>query len=505
MRSGSRRRAARTGSAGKGISFSALAGVASLLAAILLLPLIIATVGPEDYGVWLVILAIASFLFYLDLGVGSAVVHFMSRSRSGDDSSSPDAIASTAHAWSVVAAIGATVAFGILSWAYISSQRNSTGIPHGDLVILIGCGYALVLSMVLRPMSSILSGAGFLHIERGNQIFGVAIRILGTLAACSFVPSIGAVAIAETLALVAPTIASLVGVRKRNLVRIRVQYVSRSELQRMFRYSVGAFSVSMVGAAILQCGTLLIGYMGTPAQVTYFNAAFRIYSSVRQIIGWLTDPFRPVLSRLFVKDHAKAGSVLYDLLFVAFITSATGCVFLILSLPLLLEVWLGQGAPLLEVQNAASILLAGLILNAIHIPLIPASDAAGRPGAFLPHQTAWLISYAALSIVLFPHFGITGVALAMTAPLPAIELAYLIRAQSTVGLAGKMWHKRVIRPSMPVLFVGLLAALFIFATQGDLYIIIASLGFIIVTFVTLFLSRNHWSYRSILSSLRLES
>ena len=116
----------RAGSAGKGISFSALAGVASLLAAILLLPLIIATVGPETYGVWLVILAIASFLFYLDLGVGSAVVHFMSRSRSGDESSSPDAIASTAHAWSVVAAIGATVAFGVLSWMYVSSQWDST-------------------------------------------------------------------------------------------------------------------------------------------------------------------------------------------------------------------------------------------------------------------------------------------------------------------------------------------------------------------------------------------
>jgi O-antigen/teichoic acid export membrane protein len=261
----------------------------------------------------------------------------------------------------------------------------------------------------------------------------------------------------------------------------------------------------MIGAAILQCGTLLIGYMGTPAQVTYFNAAFRIYSSVRQIIGWLTDPFRPVLSRLFVRDHARAGTVLYDLLFVAFITSTTGCVFLILSLPVLLRIWLGDEAPLGEVQSAASILLAGLILNAIHIPLIPASDAAGRPGAFLPHQTAWLISYTVLSLILFPHFGITGVALAMTLPLPVIELAYLIRAQSTVGLAGQLWHKRVIRPSIPVLIAGLLAALSIAAWPSDPYVIIASFGFVGVTVLTLFVSRTQWSYKSILTSLRLES
>lgn len=492
------------GSTGRGISFSALAGIASLVGGVVLLPVVISAVGPTAYGTWLFLLAVASFLFFLDLGVGIAVIHFLARSRSGDEESEPSQIASTAHAWALGAALVAILIFLLVGWSYRAEALEHAS--QMELSTMFWCGVALLASMALRPMSSVLIGAGYLHIERRNQIVGVGIRIAGTLAACWIFDSLVGVVIAETLALIAPTLMSARAVRNMGLVRLSRSSISRMELKRMFAYSMGSFTVSMVGASVLQFGTLIIGVLGNPGQVTYFNAAFRIYLSVRQIIGWLTDPFRPVLSRLYVKNPAQARAVLYDLLFVSFITSILGCIVLLVTLPTMLKLWLGDSVPLDDVAITAGALLSGLMLNAIHIPLIPASDAAGRPGAFLLHQIFWLLSYAGLSLLLFPLLGITGVALAMTIPLPILEFAYLLKSRETVHLNFEKWFRKVIQPSLPVLFLGVIAAACTNLVGTNVFGLIAvGLGYVLLSLIVLFLTRTHWSHQSILGSLRLES
>jgi O-antigen/teichoic acid export membrane protein len=499
-----KKRTGKTGSTGKGITFSAMAGIASLVAGVVLLPIVITTVGADAYGTWLFLLAAATFLFFLDLGVGTAVVHYISRSRSGDRTSDPNSIASTAHAWALGATAVAIAVFLLLGWSHAEDALHN--VSHEELVILICCGVALLASMTLRPMSSVLFGAGYLHIERRNQIVGVALRIVGTLVACFGWSSVTGVAIAETVALITPTILSAYSATNLKIVRLNWTSISRAELGRMFSYSIGAFSVSMVGAAVLQFGTLIIGLIGTPSQVTYFNAAFRIYVSVRQIIGWLTDPFRSVLSRLYVSSPLRARSVLYDLLFVSFITSALGCIFLMVALPSIVKIWLGSSVPLDEVVLASSALLAGLVLNSMHLPLIPASDAAGSPGAFLPHQLAWLASYAGLSLFFFPLLGIAGVALAMTLPLPALEFAYLVRSRKTVGLDFETWYRRVIHPALPILLFGVIAATASRLVNSDFYAVLAvGAIYVTVSLLALFLTRRKWRHATILESLRLES
>jgi O-antigen/teichoic acid export membrane protein len=370
---------------------------------------------------------------------------------------------------------------------------------------MVLAGVAILTTMAVRPMSSVLFGAGFLHVERTFQVVGVIVRVAGTLAACWLSGSVVGVVLAEAVALMIPPIIAMVTVGRLKLIKIHWRHVSTRELKRMMSYSLGAFSVSMVGASILQFGTVIIGVLGNANQVAYFNAAFRIYASVRQVIGWLTDPFRSVLSRLYVNDSRRATVVLYDLLFVAFAASTLGCLLLLITLPVVLDIWLGETVPTQEVSTAAAALLAGLILNALHIPLIPASDAAGSPGAFLPHQIFWLGSYAGLSLLLFPIFGITGVALAMTIPLPFLEFAYLLTAARTVRLNFRIWLVRVTRPTLPVLLMGLLAACCTAFFPDPFWVISTGLLFVGSSLAVLFFTRDRWSYGSVMGSLKTEA
>jgi O-antigen/teichoic acid export membrane protein len=449
-------------------------------------------------------LAAASFLYFVDLGIGSAVTHFIARSRSNDKASDPDVIASTAHAWALFVTVGAVTIFLWVAAAYADEAQGH--LHSSDYGVLTLCGVILVATIAIRPMSSVLFGAGFFHIERRNQIIGVLIRIIGTLSVCLLSPSVVGVAVAETMAIAAPPILSVWSAVQLHLVRPSIRLVSFPELRRMFSYSMGAFSVSLAGAAILQFGTLVIGATGSASQVTYFNAAFRVYVSVRQIINWLTDPFRSVMSRLYVSERNRAREVLYNLLFVAFISSTFGCITLLIAMPNLLAMWLGPAVPLDEIAITCGILLTGLVLNAIHIPLIPASDAAGFPGAFFPHQLIWLTSYMTLAFILFPMMGIAGVAIAMTAPIPFLEVGYLLSARKTVNLNFEIWFKKVIQPSLPILILGLVAAAFTrVVNEGSwmIYLIAAFYG--IVGVAIMFLTRERWGHQAVLASLRLES
>lgn len=496
-------RLGRKGTTAKGISFSALAGIASLAAGVLLLPVVLVTVGPSAYGVWLFLLAAASFLFFLDFGVGIAVIHFLSRSRSADKTVDPSAVASTAHAWATVACLLAISIQIVISMNYLENGHRS--ISSNEYQVLVVCCLALLATMSIRPMSSVLFGSGFLHIERINQLAGVAVRVLGTLAACFFGWGIIGVAIAETAALTLPTILSAAKAHRMNLVSVSWRHISKGDLKIMLSYSLKSFSVSIVGASILQFGTLIIGVLGSSDEVAFYNAAFRIYISVRQAIGWLTDPFRSVLSRLYVKDERAASKVLYDLLLVSFMTSAFGCSLLVVTLPVVLDIWLGETVPIAEVTATASALLVGLIFNSIHIPLVPASDAAGSPGAFLLHQVLWLAAFAGLSAAFFPLLGILGVALAMTVPLPLLELAYLFTARRTVKLTFTDWYSRVVRPVLPVLLLGLLAFGAVALRTDKLFVTATGIGFLVAAFSAVYLTRRKWSYRSVLGSLRIES
>ncbi|QDG89412.1 lipopolysaccharide biosynthesis protein [Pseudarthrobacter sp. NIBRBAC000502770] len=493
----------RRGNTAKGISFSAFAGIASLVAGVVLLPLVLSAVGAAAYGTWLFLLAVASFLFFLDLGVGTAIVHFLSRSRSGDETTDPNRVTSTGLAWAAGACLLALSVFAAVAINYANEARQSVSDTEFSVMVLAGIG--ILATMAIRPMSSVLFGSGFLHVERTYQVVGVLVRVLGTLAACWLNGGIIGVVLAEAVALMVPPIIATFRVRRLQLVHMHWNKVSTAELKRMMAYSLGAFSVSMVGASILQFGTVIIGVIGNADQVAYFNAAFRIYASVRQVIGWLTDPFRSVLSRLYVRDLSKANVVLYDLLFVAFAASTIGCLLLLVTLPVVLEVWLAGSVPTTEVATAASALLAGLVLNALHIPLIPASDAAGSPGAFLTHQVMWLVSYAGFALILFPACGITGVALAMTIPLPVLEFAYLLTAGRTVNLNYKRWFTRVARPVLPVLILGLIAVSFTAIFPQPVYVVAAGIFFAGSSILLLFLTRVSWSYSSVLGSLRTEA
>jgi O-antigen/teichoic acid export membrane protein len=457
-RTSTSKRAPRVHNGLTGISSSAGAGILALVGGIALLPLIISTVGSGPYGVWLVLSAVATYLQYSDLGVGAAIVHFGSRARAGDNARNLGHYLSAGLLWNSTVAVVAIPVYIVASAFYLQSAGAKAALDPAEIVPLLALGSLMLAGLVIRPFSSALTGSGLLPLDRRNQGIGVLVRIAATVAACLLTHSVLAVAAAETLAALVPSVLAVIAVLGRRLAVLRWDRHAAETLRFMFSYSLRSFGVSAVGALILQAGTVVAGLFLGPSSATYFNAAFRIYNSARQLMTWMVDPFRSALSRLFTSRVEEAKEVLFGLAFVALAAAAVGSGVLIFGSFGIVQLWLGARVPVAEVALATIILLLGFVINSVQIPLVPAGDAIGRPGVFFWIQALWLASFLILGPLLAKPLDIVGVALALSAPLLYIVPLYLRRARLVLGFTLRQWFRRVGTPVVVLVLPGVALA-----------------------------------------------
>jgi O-antigen/teichoic acid export membrane protein len=432
--------------AGRAIGYSTGFGVASLVANIALLPLIFSTVGAGPYGVWLFLVTIVQYFYYADLGVGAAVLHFSARTRGGDTSKTMEGLLSTALAWSVLACVVSVPAYTLVSSAYLRRDSVASVIPSGTSVsLLVLTAFALGV-IALRPFNSILIGAGGFVMDRKFQFLGLAIRIIGTLWACLAFESLLGVAIVETIALTVPTIGATVYVLYKRIIIPRISGMSVDLWREMTSYSIRSIASTLASLAAIQGGTVVIGLIGSPSDVSYYNAALRIYVGIRNVGQWCTSPFQTTLSRTYVESRSKAESVVRSATFGTLLLVSGASVCVILVSEWLIGVWLGREVPTSEIAHTTTILLVGLVLFSLHGPLSMASAASGRPGLFFPLQLAWAVTAAALGAVLGARYGIVGIALGMTLPLIVIEPLYIVVAVRVLNMDFRLWIQQCIAP-----------------------------------------------------------
>ncbi|MGK3649166.1 lipopolysaccharide biosynthesis protein [Pseudarthrobacter enclensis] len=438
---------ARSGSAGRGLLYSVTTGTASIAAGIALLPLVISTVGPAPYGVWLFLIAISSYFNYSDLGVGTAIVHFGSRARGGATRFQMSELLSAGLVWTSVVGVIVVPIYIYISWIYLEGVQADAGVSSRDAEILLVLASAVACGLLIRPFSGALVGAGHLLLDRKFQFAGVIARVLGTLVACLAFKSVAAVAVAETVALLLPTVLATVTVLAKKIAKVRFTPALLPTLKYMMRFSTKAFAVSMSSALIANGGTLIIGIVGSPAQVTYFAAATRVLTGVGQITSWASAPFQSTLSRLYFSSPDQAKSMVRNLVFSSFSVSAICCGVIIWGSYPIIDFWLGTEVDTSVVSTTMVLLLCGAVINSLQRPMLIAAEAAGRPGLFFKVQFSVALIFWALAFVLGPHFGAVGVALARLIPIFAASPIYLLISRKTFGLSLSMWWRDSFSPA----------------------------------------------------------
>lgn len=445
-----------------------------MLATVLLLPIILSAVSAVQYGLWLVLVSVGSLLYYADFGVGLAILHFSSRIRAGGGAHTCGELLSAGLLWNASVSLLVVPSYFILGSLYVESNADSIGLSRAQQAELVLCGTVVVAGLVIRPFTSALAGAGYLPVERRNQGIAVVFKIVATPLVCWLTPSIVAIAAVETTALLLPHALSGITIAILGQHRIRWHRATLDSLKYMLSYSTRASIYNFVESALLQGGTVAAGLLSAPADATYYNAAYRVYSSVRQLLGWILDPLRPGLSRLYAIGRRDGDAVVHAVSRVLISVSVLGGLSLIIGGQALIGLWLGQDVPTAMVSATSAILLSGLILNSIHLPLAVGAYALGRPAAFIIPQVIWCIAFIGLAGPFSSKWGIVGIAMAFASPLLLLEPVYLIISRNALGFNLRHWLLLDVTPVAYPALCGMLATSVFIVVIGGLHSGVAS-------------------------------
>lgn len=489
-----------------GILSSVVAGSLSMIVNLATIPMVLSAIGPSKYGVWLFVFAIAQVLFLSDLGVGTALTHYAARHRAGSLGIRLSSLCTGAIIWSSVSAVLSLLAGGWLMTGFLASSIGV--VSNAEASALFWCGITAISSICIRPLTALAIGMGLLPLQRRMEASAAVVRLVVIYVICTTSPSVVAVAWAEALLLVAPTLAMAIALIGRRLVNWGTFREGLAGARFLFSYGWRSFLVNALGTLLLQGGSVLAGVLSTPADVAYYNSAYRVYSAVRTAIGWSVDPFRPALSKALVYADRRQREIVTPIVLLSFYVAAISVGALVLAAPQIVEVWLGSEYLGHRVDVAMQVLLVGVVLNSLHLPLIPCLDGAGHPGAFLGLHMIWLASFAALGLWLTWTMGIVGIAVALTAPAIVLEPLYLLTAARRLGFAvGEFWRRSI----LPVLLICLPSAACAYALVvigGAFGMVMApgilALGYLLCSGLLSLVARSRLSLPEIKAALRLE-
>lgn len=168
-----------------GVILSYLMMVLEILSTLLLTPFVIRTIGQAEYGVYKLSASITAYLLLLDLGMGNAIIRYVTKyKQAGDEVSSRKFVGIATIFYAIVAVV--ILVIGLVMY-YIFPYVFATGLNHCEIVL----GQKLILitminasvTMATALYPNILIAYEKFALQKGWAIIQILLKILLTYVA----------------------------------------------------------------------------------------------------------------------------------------------------------------------------------------------------------------------------------------------------------------------------------------------------------------------------------
>ena len=166
--------------AGKALTTSLIYRFVSVIGPLILIPLFVKYLTPEEYGTWLVVLSISSYFFLTNPGITQVVSNAVARDIAAEKVDYYSQVASSGYYLfrkiTIYVFTAATIIFVSIKIFFTSTFIESSSVP---LVITISL---ILLTYPLYLYRSVLVGLGRIHIEQISALFlGALFRYILTI------------------------------------------------------------------------------------------------------------------------------------------------------------------------------------------------------------------------------------------------------------------------------------------------------------------------------------
>jgi O-antigen/teichoic acid export membrane protein len=401
-------------------------------------PYIIGKLGVDQYGLYVVVLAVVGYFTFLDLGFGVATVKYLSEFHGRERTEVIRNLIGTTTALYVVAGgVGGLVIAVLSSWF----ATTVLSVP-GDLSSLART--ALYVTAIVFVVN--MPGLAFMSVPIALQRFditGKATVFVGTASALGAVTVLwlgyGLIAILlVNVAIFALTTILWILVARRLLPATPIlPRFDRPSLRLLTRFGGLKFLQQVTTHSIFHIDKFLLGALASLAAVSYYAVPLHLVQRLLLVVGNVGAAFFPAASQLHGEQDTDRLNELYlrSTKLVALLMVPAASMLFIFSDPIL-TVWIGD-----EFADESSVVLKVLAVSYLiaAFATLPgmAADAVGRPGVTALFSTISLATNLAASLILIPHYEALGAAFAIA-----------INAAIQVPVFVYYVHSRVIRVSI---------------------------------------------------------
>ncbi len=432
----------------------------SALVSLFVSPFIVHHIGNTGYGLWALFQSVFGYFGLLDLGIGVAVIKYISQFKAKEDQRSINVFGSTMfYTYMVIGSIALMLSLFLaplipyifnIPAAYkhiavyavlISGLTTAIMFPMGFLVNSLSAhqrydltnAIGIIRSLIYAAMVVLLlkHGFGLLSLFMLNLILSILTMLI-------------------SLYLVAA---------KYKLINIRLHMFNVDMLKMAYKYSIFAFLNNIAGQINSSIGNILIGTIISVGFVTYYALALKINMVIVQAISAIVGITLPVFSELWaVNDMAKTRFTYLEVGRAIALISLPVYLVIILYGESIMNLWIGSGyhlaalciiliAVFMFIHNVAGYITGILLFGIGRHRTLSIANATGTIAnvVLAVVLTKWIaIRYGA-------GYGILGIPIALLLTLGAVDIFFLPwYVNKIIELPHKEYVKTFIRP---VLFI----------------------------------------------------
>jgi O-antigen/teichoic acid export membrane protein len=328
------------------ISTTWLFRILSVVSALIIFPLLISHLGKKEFGIWVLVGQVVSFLTLSDIGITTAVGRLVARFRGQNDSEVIDRLLSTVFVLLTAAGLLVAIITLLISpWipGLLAIERNYAGVTR--LIFTIS-GLSLAAQFPLRIGMGILTGHQLYGPHGIGKILNSILYLLGVLVLCGLnnlnLVSLTLAAAAATL--IAQIVLIIVAWRMTGPWAISPRNLSSSIVREVMSLGFSTLTTSFTKLTYQKGIGVIIGRLLGLEAVGIYGIALSVIDSVRPFIAAFATPFTTLASELQTAQrlaHLRKTSNL-----VMRVTAAmAGCIsagLFIYSEPVL-RLWLARG------------------------------------------------------------------------------------------------------------------------------------------------------------------
>lgn len=258
--------------------------IVSIVAGLIMMPLMIRLLGEDLYGIWIVIGSIVGSLYLFDIGMASSVTRFISFSLSRDDREQATRVVSTAFAiYSCLALVVFTASLVIAFFSgYIVENPDNTTLVQ-TLIVIVGLNIAVEF-----PFKSYAGIAGY-HLRQDLMSYSrIIFRVLGA--------SLTAYLLFAGYQLIAVALVQLTSSLLSNLVfryiahylepelKVRLTSVDRPTFKEIFGFSGWSFLIDLTRLLKERGDVWMVAAFTSPALLTVYYVGVRLVEYSNQLL-----------------------------------------------------------------------------------------------------------------------------------------------------------------------------------------------------------------------------